>query len=336
MSTTTQVIRSLLNSEKYKNEKRLKVKPYRISYNDVCSLEGLAQSSFIKVDEMLQTNCKNCFDKEFKEFIGGRQKHEQITSNDCLTQMSKTHEFVSNYDLDEFVFPRTRNITATPEFKCDDKNSVCSAKPFEWSKNSYYSYLDTLIEKYRKGREKAKLSTIYFEHAAYLIENEQVDKIFNDLNLIITSSYKSNKYPIILTLGQSPKTHAFLIEDEDLEYIKYLYNGYQNVSKCLFKSVNSSLNSLYQRFVYFRTEHDQRWPKCIHFTKNVFSVFAHYPTHVNIGAWDFTPSYKDGDMLAHFRHDMYWFNGKFNSSIRKLNIDFEYLIYVLQQGNCKL
>jgi hypothetical protein len=336
-STTTELIKSLLNSDKYKNEKRLKVKPYRISYNDVCSLEGLAQSSFIKVDEILQTNCKHFFNREFKEFIAGRTKHEQITSNDCLTQMSKTHEFVSNYDLDEFVFPRTRNITATPEFSCDDKKSVCSVKPFEWSNNTYYSYLDTLIEKYKKGRERDKLTTIYFEHAAYLVHNEQVEKIFNNLSSIITSSYKSsNKYPIILTLGQAPKTHAFVVEEKDLEYVKYLYNGYQNVSKCLFKSVNSSLNSSFQRFVYFRTEHDQRWPKCIHYTKNVYSVFAHYPKHVNYGEWRFTPSYKDGDMLAHFRDDMYWLNGKFKSSIRNLNIDFEYLIFMSQQGNCKV
>jgi hypothetical protein len=90
-STSTQVIKSLLNSDKYKNEKRLKVKPYRISYNDVCSLEGLAQSSFIKVDEILQTNCKHFFHREFKEYIAGRTRHEQITSNDCLTLMSKTH-----------------------------------------------------------------------------------------------------------------------------------------------------------------------------------------------------------------------------------------------------
>jgi hypothetical protein len=57
---------------------------------------------------------------------------------------------------------------------------------------------------------------------------------------------------------------------------------------------------------------------------------------MNNGAWDFTPSYKNGDMLAHFRDDMNWFDGKFNSSIRNLNIDFEYLIFMSQQGNCKL
>jgi hypothetical protein len=57
----------------------------------VCSLEGLAQSSFIKVDEILQTNCKHFFHREFKEYIAGRTRHEQITSNDCLTLMSKTH-----------------------------------------------------------------------------------------------------------------------------------------------------------------------------------------------------------------------------------------------------
>ncbi len=155
------------------------------------------------------------------------------------------------------------------------------------------------------------------------------------MRLIITSSYKSsNKYPIILTLCQPPKTHAFIIEEKDLEYIKYLYNWYQNVSKCLFKSVNNSLNSLFQIFVYFRTEPDQRWSKCIHFTKNVFSVFPHYATHVNIDAWDFTPSYKDGDMLSLFCNDMNWFDGKFNSSIRNLNIDFEYLFFMSQLGNC--
>lgn len=333
-STSNNLISKLLQSDKYKNEKRLKVRPYRISFVDICSEHGLARSDFNKVTDVLKVNCKEFFDLEFKEYLAGRQKHEQITSNDCLTHMSKYHEFVAYYDIDEFIFPRTLNITYKPQFSCTDKSSLCSMRPFTYTEvNPYYNYVDSLVEKYRNGRDKSKLSSISFEHAAYLIQNEQVEKLFTEFGSIITS-INMTKFPMSLILGEPPRTHKFVVEESDLEHVRYLYSGYNEFAKCLFKSLNSSLNSLFQRFVYFRTEPEQRWPKCIHYSKNVFSVFPHYPTHVAVDTWDFFPSYVDGNMLPHFRNDMNWFDGQFNSTIKKLNIDFEYLIFVSQHGNC--
>ena len=338
-ATSTQIIENLKN-EKYKNDMRLTIKPYKISFDDICS--NSTSSSFSKIRDLLKSNCEIFFNAEFKDYIGGRQKHEQITSNDCVTNLKRSHEFIAYYDLDEFIFPRSQNITFERLVKCDDKKKLCSVNPFEMRKvdnkaSFLYNYLDSLIENNRENRDRNMLSTISFNHVAYLISDNQIDKLFKDLRNITKSNYSSNDFPVIVYVGDdSIKLHKFIIEEQDLSHVKYLYDSYSFFSKCLIKSINITLNNLYRRYVYLITEHDQRWPKCVYYHKNIHSVFVHYPVDVNPGSWRFSPSTKEGHFLSHFRNEISYFNINYNMSITRLNIDFEYLLFMTKTTNyCK-
>ena len=83
--------------------------------------------------ELLKTNCYEFFKLEFESYDAGRQKHEQITSNDCITMMKSSHEFIAYYDLDEFVFPRAFGMDKKSRLKidCSNKTSHCNINSFD-------------------------------------------------------------------------------------------------------------------------------------------------------------------------------------------------------------
>jgi hypothetical protein len=297
---------------------------------------------------LLKEYCKNFYELEFKDYYSGRTKHEQITSNDCLTQMSKKHEFINLYDLDEFIFPRTMNTSYTSEFNCKDKKSLCSNKPFEYNNNNksvtshFYNYLDSLIELYRNGRNRSLLLSISFKHVLYILPNDVEKKLFQDLGFLLDKVNSNSSFPVSIFLGDPPtaRGQTYTIEKNDLNYARMIYKSYINLTPCVNNLlVNSSINKMFQRYVYLITEYDQRWPKCIYYYKNVNFVFAHYPTDSKPSSWSITPSEFDGHMLMHFR-DEYGslFNGNFNSSIRRLRIDFEYLFLIVKKFSnyCKI
>ena len=333
----------ILTTFVYKNfDNRIKTIQYRINEIDLC--ENWNITEFPRIQELLKKYCLKFFELEFKDYRGGRFKHEQITSNDCFTQMSKKHEYVTYYDLDEFVYPRSFNMKFQPEFKCDDKKSFCSTNPFEVKgkqKNttSYYNYLESLVEKYRDGRDKSKLASILFQHAAYHIPNKASEMLFNDLNQLIDNvKFNKTTFPtkVYLTYSTSPtKRHSFVVEAEDINHVKYISNAYNSIAKCLFENklikMNTTIDKTFQRYFYFITEPNQRWPKSIHYSKNSRALFIHFPTDTAPGSWELKPNFYDGHILPHYREDMNWFDGNFEGSIQKLNIDFEYLFFMIKK-----
>ena len=353
-STPGMVLTKYVENMNSNKKSRIKVKPYKITEEELCNDALQPKTEFKKIKQLLKANCLSFYKFEFKDFIGGRTKHEQITSNDCITDFSKKHEYITYYDLDEFVFPRALNITQQELVKCDDRDGICSLKPFEVTnsnltqESSMYNYLDNLVNKYRGNRDKSRLAAITFQHSAYLIEENIVDHLFANLGIILQSldEDKSNlTFPILIVFHgpSNPIGHTFIIEKNDIEYIRYLYNSYYSLAKCLFnnsiKKMNSTLDVSLQRFVYLITEHEQRWPKSILVGKNMEATFLHFPTQWIPGSWDFKPDASDGHMLPHFRDDISWlYYGNFNGSIRKLNIDFEYLFFIVKKFSnyCKI
>jgi hypothetical protein len=140
--------------------------------------------------------------------------------------------------------------------------------------------------------------------------------------------------------GNQVKVIQYRIKEEDLcgdlvkitnfpeiqELLKeYCFKFYENE---LLKK-NTTLDKTLQRYFYFITEPDQRLPKTIHYSKNSRALFIHFPPDTAHGSWDLKPIFYDAHMLSHFRED--WFDGNFEGSIQKLNIDFEYLFFIIKK-----
>ena len=338
------------------DNKRITVNTFNIEFNDLCNktsllrqFEGMNVTDQIK--EYFIKSCNDMYELEFHKKITWRTQFEQLTSNDCFTVMKEKYEFIGYYDLDEFVFPRTTdyskdfNSNNSNYFSCSSFDTICSYEPFkitnkETDNNDYYLYLQSLITKNKNGRDMNKLGSISFNHAIYLIPDHHQKKLFNDLGSVIEKIELKNSnasaFPLSISLSSPPfkAGHTFSIRKEDFDYIKYLHNSYNSLIPCLnrnyFKNF-TNINKNFVRYIYYLTEENERMGKAIHYYKNIKSLFVHYAQDAIKDHWSFTAPELQGHIVSHFRRDAAEIYSKsFQGSIRKLNIDFEYIFFILK------
>ena len=155
--TPNQMLTKMID-QKYPKDNRISVNPYKINKKTLCNDSSFSKTKYSNIKELLKKLCLRFYDSEFRQFYTLRSSHEQITANDCLTQMNKKHEFIARFDLDEFVFPRAyhMNWSSQQYFK-----GICSQKPFQLKRindkqtSSYYNYLQ-----WDKGNVEPKRSNI--------------------------------------------------------------------------------------------------------------------------------------------------------------------------------
>jgi hypothetical protein len=253
--------------------------------------------------------------------------------------MSQQYEFVSIYDLDEFIFPRDLKVNdffGKQELaKCDDYKKICQEKTF--TKN-IYKYLNELISE--SGKDKSKVASLLFSHAAFLFPDFLQKQLFVDIESLLDqydniSNKSSVIFPLNILMSELPRSgHTFTIKENDIEYIRYLLKAYDTF-KCFHqrhfsKIDDKSLDSLFVRHLYFLTEYEQRCAKSIHYSKNVISVHIHYPVQIRNGTFNLDLDPLNGHFQNHFRFkNENFFKKNFTNSIRNLNFDFEYSYFML-------
>jgi hypothetical protein len=214
--------------------------------------------------------------------------------------------------------------------------------PLVQNKGNFYDYLHYLIKKNNRGRDIKQLSSINFLHATAVIPNSNQKDLMNNLGEALefinkSSSFNSSMFPIIISLGEKPlngdKHHYFYIKEENLNYVEYLYKSYNSFTKCLYENYLQKIDIIdtnFIRYLYFLTEPSERMGKAIHYYKNVKSLFHHFASDTVKKSWRFTPSYTDGHFMHHFRLAPTKRRKNIIGSILKLNIDFEYGLFLLK------
>jgi hypothetical protein len=341
-------------NETFGNDDRIRVIPFNIDYEDLCNVNVLFKQ-FTGIDfpditkENLIESCKHFFTLEFNLRYVWRNKHEQLTSNDCFTVLSQKYEFIGYYDLDEFIFPRS--MDSMKDFyvhKSNNLSVLCSLNPFinnryatksTIDQHSIYDYLMYLIKKHKKRRNIDKLAYIYFNHVAFLLPLTLAEKQFifdiNTLNEKIDNG-TDFKFPLNLFLSDPPRLNGrtFEIFRNDIQYVRDLNKALKSINpdvceNYLIKTKN--IDRTLSRYLYYITEGNERMGKSIHYYKNVKTLFVHYAQEISKTSWSFEPSESDGHFLSHFRHDVSdMYNKNFKGSIRQLNVDFEYLTFLLK------
>ena len=354
---------SKIINEKYANDNRVHVMPFDIGYEDLCN-DNILFKQFTEtncpkiVRKQMIASCKSFFLLEFQERYNWRNKHEQMTSNECFTFLSKKYEFIGYFDLDEFVFPRSTGISFFNDFNGakmfneDNFNQICSLNPFMNNINlnevknsslvkqySIYDYIMSLINEHKGRRSIQKLASISFLHSAFLIPLSFHEKeLILDLKLFADQINNGTvlQYPLKLILGDRSKQfgHTFLITKDDISYVKDLYKSVMSINQSIYPKYLGKIDKIDQtlvRYLYYVTETNERMGKAIHYYKNVKSLFVHYAQEVKWDHWSFEPSPSNGHFLSHYRDDVSdMYNKNFISSIRKLNIDFEYVTFLLK------
>jgi hypothetical protein len=291
-----------------------------------------------------------------------RTRGGELNTNDCFSVLRYKHEFIAHYDLDEIIFPRSYdNIKDFYEKKsnydCKNHNKICSLNPFTFKNsgndNYFYDYLNSLIEIERNGRDREKLRSIDFRRTLIFKPNEEIElKLLNNIKELIETINSKDEvsFPLKLTLkldSRHKSGYEFLVENEDVGYIKYLYNSYFNLIACSYnKYLNNSvyhdkyLDINLARFLYFVTEYEMKNKnfKKIYYYKNVYSIFTHWAMDFEKDSWTFIPSPIDGHLIHHFRKTWKYKHDLTTDSIKILNIDYEYLFFLLKHFSnfCKI
>ena len=327
---------------------RITVVPFQISFDDLCN-ESVLFKQFNDIENdfkhYLKISCNFFHETEFKNKYYTRHAHEQLTSNDCFSVLKQKHEFIAYYDTDEYVHPQTLDsfqdlFKKSTIYNCDNtsRSSICSKSPFNFnnnnsvSKNNFYNYLQSLIDSHRKGRNINKLGSISFVHGA-TIANEK--KLIYDLRTVIDSKNLS-LFPFKINLNKDKynKRYIFTIQKEDMDYVKYLYGAYNSFISCAYEGYlrkidNEIVDQSHLRYLYIN-EKQERMGKEIHYYKNVKSVFNHYAKEKVSGSWSFEAPALNGHLLRHYR-SLSKKRLSMSTSIKNLNIDFEYTFFLLKK-----
>jgi hypothetical protein len=128
--------------------------------------------------------------------------------------------------------------------------------------------------------------------------------------------------------------HTFVIQIDDVDYIKYLYNAYISLIPTINEKFLRNIDSFDESFIryfYYATEYREREKKLVFYYKNVNSFYIHYAASTAKTSWTIFRSTFSGHTSQHFRKDFsFALEKNVTSSIRKLGIDFEYIFFLLK------
>lgn len=158
----------------------IEVVNYGLEFGSVCrSALSIVNSSQVEqeISEYMYENCLKFYRVYFddsKSFM--INAHEKICTNDCLMNFQYQYEFATNYDFDEFIFPR--------KFRTDDFGLFKSAATCNQSMSSFkfdysiYNYARDLVNEHGSD-----VSFFLFENVVFLTIPESLNFIDNFINL---------------------------------------------------------------------------------------------------------------------------------------------------------
>ncbi len=197
--------------------------------------------------------CKNMHSKDTKKECADKFKlhfdvkkllglHDKICTNDCFMSYKYVYRYLSNYDVDEFIFPRRFE---TNYFNADVARQKSCAKAYEnFSKPAQKrpdstimtDYMERLVEKY--GRNVS-----HFRFENYLVLKEYSGALKKLENKDLSKVQVNTTWETILKYETPDAALTLLRSKADLEYFDSL-RQMANFTKCVnnkFMSPNASL-----------------------------------------------------------------------------------------------
>jgi hypothetical protein len=311
-------------AQRLKNNSLFDFATLRPFYSDIISL-------FCQDDE---TCLKHKIDPNADVSSNGSRHLQHLSMNDCYVKLGYTYEFVSVFDVDEFIFPRAlqteTNVKLISNWNgslCHFEN-LCKQSPLS---HSLYDYIMHIIRKSPYAADYSHLQSLKMHHAAMLNIHEDEGMQMTEMTKYLKRSFtlEPTRFPIAVRMGDHT---TFEINRNDLAYIDYLNNLFAD-SQCLYPKLLNNLNIPhdFKRYVFHINADHQRNGKSIHYTKNVACVGMHGPFHASEKTVVIDGNRSAGEFLSHFR-DSFWktYMVKSTTSIRSINVDLEYLSFLLQ------
>ena len=160
-----------------------------------------------------------------------KNSHERLCSNDCLMKSKFEFEYLTNYDFDEFIFPRLFNTKYLTDIigKKDCTNGIISTKV---SITDYIKRLESIY-----GNNIASFS---FENVNMLTEHSLVEKQILEFDNSENLKYNVNNLNIEMTI----------YSNKDKMYLNS-YQKYEPYFECMNSTIglNKNLNPKWNKYM---------------------------------------------------------------------------------------
>ena len=312
LNATDDTIKTI--KEKY-SEDFIKIVIHHTSFENVCQKEikRLEKNPNSLLFKKQYNACEKAFRLHFDLSDNlAFNTHERINTNDCFYHFKYQYEYVTNYDFDEVILPRS--IKSFKGFNCN--NSINNFRKFNYN---LYEFADELFSSYGKFFT----ACLSFENVIFFPNNNFLDLFFDKL--------KSNQnYPKSINLKVSKdKSINFKIKSiSDLKYSKTLHNHSQ-LYKCLKNRYeilfSNSVDELWKNGI--ASLINTRSGKSIFNTDNTESLNQHYSTKGSLSIIRTVPFNKG--FTGHFREDISGFINNQEVPINYFLVDLEYFLFLV-------
>ena len=199
-------------------------------------------------------------------------------------------------------------------------------------KTTSYNYLISLIKKDKNNRHACQLAAIQFDRSLTLSNSQTVETdVIDMLETIIKQINSSTKFPINYNMLNA---FNFNILKKDVDYVNYLIKTFKQFVPCIYRDHLKDIEIIETdkvRAIFFLYKWGHILPKSIHYSRNIKTFDLHSVTEAKFDTWILIPSPINGHFCSHFRTVQNNFEvNKVNESIRNLNIDFEYMNFILK------
>jgi hypothetical protein len=268
----------------------------------------------------LLNQCRNLFDTYFGNHWPAFHAQESVATNDCFTSFKYSYEFVTNYDFDEFIFPRkftpTHDLTYTVNAQLNCINNSITL-PF-LSSYDLYNYTLELM----RTRANETVGSLHFEHMLFfdtIPENVSQNLANNDVRKIQFEYKKDLRFYLSLN------------SVEDFSLANYFVNT-KSLVECLNKTIRASGKVKNDEKIWNRVYTvwmDRRKGKSIYNTNYTEFINQHFADLTSGNGVIFNVPVDRG-YASHFRDDLnYQF---FHSQTYKLSkhfrIDLEFYYFL--------
>jgi hypothetical protein len=185
--------------------------------------------------------CELIYDMYFKRIHHPQtlRLHEKLQANDCYLSLKYNYEFITNYDLDEIIYPRGPSKPSA-QLDCDKIN--CN----ESNNMSIYNYAVGLFE------NRQKITSLTFENVHFFKLNRFFHTFFSSIDITNIPADDTQRFiPLLIDdTNKQLEYLKFIYQPEDLDSLSMLLKQY-NSTKCL---ITEDKSNQFDRLMYAKLD----------------------------------------------------------------------------------
>jgi hypothetical protein len=304
LNNVTEKIREANNDESF-----VKIIDYKNKFEDFCQINSSINKPNMSLTE---ESCKESFGIHFSKV---KQKHEKINTNDCYLNYKYEYEYVSNYDFDEFIFPRLDQNISQSQILINKSNcsDVLNYSIPKYDLYSYTKYLHDLLG-------GSRVAYLQFANRFMIT---QFRSFLNDI-LQISSLQNSTEY---LKNNASIQSKT---EESNKEFIEIFKKAFTLID-CLNETIKNriNLNVGFYKSKWnnaFSISSSGRAGKSIYATEYTQTINVHAADNVNSGTRQINVPLNYG-FVSHFRNVFNLDSQRKDNFFKEIKFDLEYILF---------